>query len=68
MPFVPSQKQVDSLYMLLTQLVRERIEIRIIRFINWVKKEDLNHCEIEIVCLEDEDKYTIYSGGKIKQK
>ena len=66
MPFVPTQKQVDSLYLLLTQFVRENNEIRIIRFTKW--SPSIKHCEIEVLCLEDEDKYSIFFDGTIKPR
>ena len=63
MPFVPTQNQIDSLYMLLTQLRRENIEIRLIRFVNWAG--NLKDCELEVLPLEEEDRYIIYFDGKI---
>lgn len=66
MPFVPTQNQIDSLYMLLTQLRRENIPVRIIRFAEWTN--DIKNCEVELLCLEDEDRYTIHYDGRIKRK
>lgn len=68
MPFIPTEKQIDSLYLLLKQMRRERIEIRLIRFINWADMDDIKNCEIEVLCLEDLDRYIIYFDGRIKQK
>ena len=48
MPFVPTEKQIDSLHSLLKQLKRERIEIRLIRFTNWAGIRDIKNCELEI--------------------
>ena len=67
MPFVPTEKQVDSLYSLLKQFIREKIEIRLIRFTKWASGS-IRNCEIEILCLEDEDRYYIYFDGKIIQQ
>ena len=64
MPFVPTEKQVDSLHFLLKQFVREKIEIRLIRFIKWVEK-DIKSCEIEVLCLEQDDIYKIQHDGRI---
>ena len=61
MPFMPAIKQVNSLHFLLHQLIREKIEIRLIRFSSWGNK-------IEVLCLEDEDRYYIYPDGKIKKE
>ena len=66
MPFVPTEKQVDSLHFLLKQLVRERVEIRLIRFAKWAEG-DIRNCEIEVLCLEHVDKYIIYYDGRIKE-
>ena len=66
MPFVPTENQIDSLHSLLRQFRRERIEIRLIRFINLADKSDIKNCKIEVLCLEDEDRYYIYPDGKIK--
>ena len=67
MPFVPTEKQIDSLNFLLKQLAREKIEIRLIRFENWSGK-DVKGNEMEIVCLEDKDRYIIYYNGTVEQK
>lgn len=67
MPFVPTEKQIDSLHTLLRQLRREKIEIRVIRFNTWTHKNDIANCEIEVCCLEDEDRYIIYYNGKMVQ-
>ena len=66
MPFIPTEKQIDSLYLLLKQFRRERVEIRLIRFINLADINDIKNCKIEVLCLEDEDRYYIYPDGKIK--
>ncbi len=66
MPFVPTEKQVNSLYFLLKQLVRENVEIRLIRFAKWAEG-DIRNCEIELLCLEDIDRYIIYYDGVIIQ-
>ena len=66
MPFIPSQEQIDSLYSLLKQLRSERIEIRLIRFTQWATGKE--NCEIEILCLENIDRYLIYYDGKIEEK
>ena len=66
MPFVPTEKQIESLYFLLKQLVRENIEIRLIRFIKWTN--NVKNYEIEVNCLEEEDRYIIYFNGKVEQK
>lgn len=65
MPFVPTQEQIDSLYMLLTQLRRESVKVRLVRFINW--SEDIKDCELRIFCFEDEDRYKIFWDGNIEQ-
>ena len=65
MPFVPTEKQVSSLHFLLKQLIRERVEIRLIRFNNWAHTKDIRNCDIEVLCLEDEDRYEIYYDGSI---
>lgn len=67
MPFIPTEEQIESLYSLLKQLRRERIEIRLIRFIKWLGN-NIKHHEIEINCLEEEDRYIIYFNGEVKQK
>ena len=67
MPFVPTEQQVDSLYFLLKQLVREQIEIRLIRFAKWAEG-DIRHCEVEVFCFEEEDKYKIFHDGTIKPR
>ena len=66
MPFVPTENQVNSLHFLLKQLVREKVEIRLIRFAKWAE-EDIRNCEIEVLCIEDEDRYMIYFNGKIER-
>ncbi len=66
MPFVPTEQQIDSLYFLLKQLRREKIEVRLIRFAKWA--EDIRYCEIEILCLEDMDRYIIYFDGTMNPK
>ncbi len=66
MPFVPTENQIDSLYFLLKQLRRERIEIRLIRFAKRV--EGVKGYEIEVLCLEDIDRYVIYFDGRIIDK
>lgn len=52
--------------MLLTQLRRENIPVRMIRFAEWTN--DIKNCEVELLCLEDEDRYTIHYDGRIKRK
>lgn len=66
MPFIPTEKQVDSLHSLLKQFVREKIEIRIIRFVKWA--EEIKNCEIEIFCFEEADKYRVLYDGTILPK
>ena len=66
MPFVPTEQQIDSLYFLLKQLRREKIEVRLIRFAKWTG--DIKSCEIEILCLEDVDRYIIYFDGTMNPK
>ena len=66
MPFVPTESQIESLYFLLKQMRRENIEIRLIRFAKWT--EDIRNCEIEVLCLEDVDRYKIYYDGTIKER
>ena len=68
MPFIPTEKQIDSLHSLLKQLKRERIEIRLIRFTNWADIRDIKNCELEVICLEDVDRYIIYFDGRIEPK
>lgn len=67
MAFVPTIKQVNSLYFLLHQLVRENIEVRLIRFITWSKK-NIQDSVLEILCLEDEDRYLIFYNGIIDKR
>ena len=67
MPFVPTEKQIDSLYILLKQLAREYVEIRLIRFVRWAEN-GIKNCEVEIFCFEEEDKYRICYDGTIEQK
>ncbi|OGI18633.1 MAG: hypothetical protein A3B68_01250 [Candidatus Melainabacteria bacterium RIFCSPHIGHO2_02_FULL_34_12] len=64
MPFVPTRKQLKSLYKLLDQLERERIKIRLIRFSDY--SQNIEDCLIEILCLEDEDRYKIFFDGIIE--
>lgn len=66
MPFIPTVEQVDSLYMLLQQFIREHEEIRVIRFINWADGRNPRNCDIEVCGLEDEDKYLIRYDGRIE--
>ena len=66
MPFVPTEKQVDSLHFLLKQLVREKVEIRLIRFAKWAEV-DIRNCEIIVFCFEDIDRYKILYDGKIER-
>lgn len=66
MPFVPTENQIESLYFLLKQLRREKIEIRLIRFAKWA--QDIRSCEIEMLCLEEVDRYYIYYDGTISPK
>ena len=67
MAFVPTEKQVESLHFLLKQLVRENIEIRLIRFIKWSEKNIKDHI-VEVLCFEDEDCYVIFYSGIIDKK
>lgn len=67
MPFIPTENQIDSLNFLLKQLKRERIKIRLVRFINWADENDVKNCELEILCLEDIDRYKIKFDGRIIQ-
>lgn len=64
MPFVPTQKQVDSLYFLLKRFVIENTEIRLIRFMRTVEPS-IGGNIIEVLCLEDSDRYKIYYDGTI---
>lgn len=66
MPFVPTEKQVDSLHSLLKQFIRENVEIRLIRFAKWAEK-DIRNCEIVVLCYEDIDRYKILYDGKIER-
>ena len=66
MGFVPTQEQVDSLYLLLTQFVRENEAVRVIRFIERFRAVE-GHM-IEVVCIEDIDRYIIKHDGRIVQK
>ena len=65
MAFVPTSEQIDSLYFLLKQLRRENIEIRTIRFEKLAEK-GINNYIVDVVCLEDEDRYTIFYNGRIE--
>lgn len=67
MAFVPTEKQVESLYILLKQLVREKVEIRLIRFTKWTEG-NIKSCQVEILCLEDTDRYKINYDGKIIER
>ena len=67
MPFIPTEKQVDSLYFLLKQLVREKIEIRLIRFAN-LAGGNMRGNQVEVFCFEEEDKYKIFYDGTIKPR
>lgn len=64
MPFVPTEKQIDGLYLLLKQLLREGIEIRLIRFMR-MAEPCIGGNVIEVLCLEDIDRYEIYHDGTI---
>lgn len=66
MAFIPTQKQIDSLYLLLTQLRREKIEVRLIRFAKW--SENINAQIMEVLCLEDVDRYLVYFDSTIEQR
>ena len=66
MPFVPTENQIDTLHSLLKQMRRENIEVRLIRFSKWT--EDIKNCEIEVLCLEDADRYIIYFDGRMEPK
>lgn len=65
MPFVPTEKQIDSLHTLLRQLVRERTEIRLIRFMK-MAEPSIGGNIIEVLCFEDVDRYRIYYDGKAR--
>lgn len=65
MPFVPTRKQAKSLNNLIERLILENVEIRLIRFTKWVENNP-NTYEIEVLCYEDEDRYTILYDGTIK--
>lgn len=67
MPFIPTEKQVDSLANLLKQFIREKIGVRLIRFERW-SEPNIKDCIIEVCCLEDEDRYFIFYDGIIDQK
>ena len=64
MPFVPTEKQIDSLCSLLKQFVREGTEVRVIRFMR-MAEPSIGDNIIEVLCLEDTDRYKIYYNGKI---
>ena len=64
MPFVPTEKQIDSLCSLLKQFVREGTEVRVIRFMR-MAEPSIGGNIIEVLCLEDTDRYKIYYNGKI---
>ena len=66
MAFVPTQRQVDGLYLLLTQFVRENEAVRVIRFIE--RSRSIEDCMIEVVCIEDIDRYIINYDGRIVQR
>ena len=65
MPFVPTEKQIDSLCSLLKQFIREGTEVRVIRFMR-MAEPSIGGNEIEVLCLEDEDRYNILFDGTIK--
>ena len=67
MPFIPTEKQVESLNILLKQLIREMVEVRLIRFMRLAESTIGNNI-IEILCLEDHDRYYIYFDGRIDFK
>ena len=66
MPFVPTRKQLTSLYELLDQLERERIKLRVVRFNGY--SDDVTYNVIEVLCLEEEDRYLVYYNGKTINK
>lgn len=65
MAFIPTEKQIDSLHSLLKQLIREGVEIRLIRFMKMAQYGIWSNV-IEVSCLEDEDRYKIYYDGRIE--
>ncbi len=65
MAFVPTEKQIDNLNFLLKQLAREMIEVRLIRFMK-MAQHSIGSNVIEVLCLEDEDRYLIHYDGKIE--
>ena len=67
MPFVPTEKQVESLQALLKQFVRESTEVRLIRFMK-MAEYTIGSNVIEVLCIEDVDRYYIYYDGTIKLK
>ncbi len=64
MPFVPTKKQLKALSSLMDQLEREGIKIRLIRFDDY--SDVIGNYIIEVLCLEDEDRYKIFFDGTIK--
>lgn len=64
MPFVPTEKQRIALNDLIKQFIAERTEIRVIRFMR-MAEPSIGGNIIEVLCLEDEDRYKIYYNGKI---
>ena len=64
MPFVPTRKQAKSLNDLIERLILENIEIRVIRFMR-MSVPSIGGNIIEVLCLEDEDRYEILYDGTI---
>ena len=67
MPFVPTEKQRIVLNDLIKQFIAERTEIRVIRFMK-LAEQGIGNNVIEVLCIEDVDRYFIYYDGKIKQR
>ncbi len=65
MPFVPTRKQAESLNNLIEQLILENVEIRVIRFMR-MSEPSIGGNIIEVLCLEDEDRYMILYDGTIE--
>ena len=66
MPFVPTRKQLKTLYSLLDQLERENVKLRVIRFHGY--SNDKTDNVVEVLCLEDEDRYLIGFDGSMINK
>lgn len=66
MPFVPTEKQRESLNYLIKRFINENTQIRVVRFMNFSKYVQDN--VIEVFCIELDDKYYIYHDGIIDTK